>query len=161
MATEQTAVWTDEQYAAYALGMRTERELQEALARLAMEKHQAIIAAQAARIEELEGTLDQVATESDMIFDRGAQRLARIKELEAELAAAQQRRWEPVPDGEYEGQHTNHTIIVDGEWLTISEPYWRLPDDEEPSFEEATLALPEDYALCRRVQEEGADDDNA
>lgn len=96
--TEQTAVWTDEQYAAYALGMRTERELQEALARLAMEKHQAEIAAQAARIEELEGTLDQVATESDMIFDRGAQRLARIKELEAELAAAQQEAM-PVPDG--------------------------------------------------------------
>jgi hypothetical protein len=54
-------LWTDERYAAYELGMQTEREHQNALSRLVMEKHREELAAQAAahakalaRINELE-----------------------------------------------------------------------------------------------------------
>jgi hypothetical protein len=36
--------WTDEQYAAYELGMQTEREHQNRLSRLVMEKHEAVLA---------------------------------------------------------------------------------------------------------------------
>lgn len=51
-ATGQT--WTDEQFAAYELGMQTEREHQNALSRLVMEKHAQALAAKDARIESLE-----------------------------------------------------------------------------------------------------------
>lgn len=115
------------------------------------------IAAQAATVEQLEADAHIAETkfqQQSMILEQQA---AEIKLLQAQLAAAQQWEampvpvWEPVEDGEYEGQHKHHTIHVDGEWLTISEPYWRTMDDEEPSFEESTIALDDDLRLCRRV----------
>jgi hypothetical protein len=55
-------------------------------------------------------------------------------------------RWEPLPDGEYDGQHRNHTIVVDGEWLKIAE--MALPSRE---IVEAEMALVETIRLCRAV----------
>lgn len=66
------SLWTDEQHDAYALGMQTEREHQEALAKLAARKHEEQLAAAQARIAELEAQL------------------------------AERGEWEPVPDGEYD-----------------------------------------------------------
>lgn len=56
-------------------------------------------------------------------------------------------RWQPVRNGDYDGQVKDHTISVDGEWLTISEP-----DLTDGSINEATLAVHDDLRLCRQVE---------
>lgn len=57
--------------------------------------------------------------------------------------------WRLVEDGRYEGQHTNSTIVVDGEWLKIEEPLLGRDYGDE-----AEIALPDNLRLCRRIQGE-------
>jgi uncharacterized small protein (DUF1192 family) len=64
-------LWTEEQHAAYQLGMQTERDHQNALSRLSVRLHQ---------------------QEVDALQ-------ARITYLEAQLAQAKAGRWQPISDG--------------------------------------------------------------
>lgn len=82
------SLWTDEQHDAYALGMQTEREHQEALAKLAARKHEEHLAAAQERIAQLEANADPealVIAYGKGYSDAQDKARARIKELEAQL----------------------------------------------------------------------------
>jgi hypothetical protein len=59
--------------------------------------------------------------------------------------------WTPLEDGEYEGQHRRHWIVVEGEWLAIREPDW----DEPGQYLDISIAIYDDLRLCRLVTVEG------
>lgn len=93
------------------------------------------------RIKELEGELElaegmceQVGHESDMIFDRGAKRLARIKELESQLA--ERSEYEPV-------------LFHSEQLRTIVEDYMTAI-----AIAYQVTGLDDKLELCRRVQRE-------
>ena len=76
-----------------------------------------------------------------------------VDEYEAEIATLQQQlqqasagEWQPLPDGEYKGQHRGHSMTVEGEWLKITET--TLPNRE---VVEAELAVHDEIRLCRRT----------
>lgn len=76
------SLWTDEQHDAYALGMQTEREHQEALAKLAARKHEEQLAAAQARIADPELLVIAYGKGYSDAQDKAR---ARIAELEAQL----------------------------------------------------------------------------
>lgn len=85
------------------------------------------------------------AKQQNTLIDMHERDKQRIAELERELAELRCRRWEPVEDGEYEGQHKDHSVIIEGEWLTIQEPDWDCPGQ----FLDTSIALYDDLRLCR------------
>jgi hypothetical protein len=95
---------------------------------------------------QLEGELDGFAQENNMLFDRAAKCLARIKELEAELIEVKTKAWVPVPDGNYDAQHFNHVFAIDRDCLKLS-----VPGLDGGAHDEVEIGLPDGIRLCKQA----------
>lgn len=72
---------------------------------------------------------------------------AKVAELERAVV------WAPVEDGSHDAQHFNHTITIDRDYLKLS-----VPGLDGGPHDEVEVGLPEGWALCRRITQEGVDD---
>ena len=72
----------------------------------------------------------------------------RIAELEAALAAASQ--WQPIRNGVYAADHTGESFVIHEGFLNVEEV-----DIVTGEKRNAEIALPPEYAICRRTPAAG------
>ncbi len=142
MNETSTQEWTDEQHADYALGMQTEREHQEALARLAMKLNEARIADLEVRVDELKGYNAALGNESFRLNEEN-------RKLRAQVAARPEgSRWQPIEDGVYLAKNPKDDLqvetIEDEVWLTVTEVL--IPGRSERVT--VLILLPDNLRLC-------------
>lgn len=95
----------------------------------------------------------QVAKLTEQVADHAAL-VARVKELEAQLAAAT--RWEPLPDGTYTAPNWDKkgtiSLKVSSGGANVSQWHSYYPDVTDD------IVLPDDVRLCRVAGEGGNDE---